>query len=79
MDTNVILIICSSVACIISGISLIIGTYSMIKVMAMEKSTHSVQFVPAEMKPEQNWATEDKVFEDINKDIKEEKEEFFGI
>lgn len=45
----------------------------------MEKSTHSVQFVPAEMAPEKNWATDDKFIEEQNRIIKEDNEEFYGI
>lgn len=61
--------------CIISGISLIIGIYCTIKVLAMEKSTHSVQYVPMD----ENWATDDKKIDNINKQFKEDTEEFFGI
>jgi len=62
-------------ACIISSISLIIGLYCLVKVLAMEKSTHSVQYVPLD----EAWATEDKEIDKINKQFKEDTEEFFGI
>lgn len=79
MDQNTILIIIASIGCILSSISLIIGLYSTVKVLSMERSTHSVQFVPAEMMPEQKWATDEKVLEEQNKILKEENEEFYGI
>ena len=62
-------------ACILSGISLIIGVYCMIKVLAMEKSTHSVQYVPID----EAWSTDEKEIDKINKQFKEDTEEFFGI
>ena len=74
-----ILTICAITSCIISCTSLIIGLYSTIKVLSLEKSTHSVQLVPMEMQPEQNWATKEDVLEDINKVSKEDNEEFFGL
>jgi hypothetical protein len=61
--------------CILSGISLIIGVYCMIKVLAMEKSTHSVQYVPID----EAWSTDEKEIDKINKQFKEDTEEFFGI
>lgn len=79
MDFNLIIAVCAISSCILSSISLIIGIYSMIKVLSMEKSTHSVQFVPAEMAPEKNWATDDKFIEEQNRIIKEDNEEFYGI
>lgn len=76
MDINTILLATSLCACIISGISLIIGLYCIVKVTAMEKSTHSIQYVPID----EEWATDSKDIEKINKSLKEEKEEvFYGI
>lgn len=70
-----ILAICS---CFIGMLGTIIGSFALIKVLAIEKSTHSVHFVPAEMQPEKDWATSDKDINDINNEVKEENE-FYGI
>ena len=45
----------------------------------MEKSTHSVQYVPLDMMPENDWATTDTEIEKINKEVKETNEEIFGV
>lgn len=76
MNITLILAIC---ACVFSVISIIIGLIGLVKVLAMEKSTHSVQYVPLEMMPENNWATTDKEIEKINKTVKETNEEIFGV
>lgn len=73
-----ILTILSVCACFFSLISTIIGAFALIKVLAIEKSTHSVHFVPAEMQPEKNWATSEKTIEDINKEVKEDND-FYGM
>jgi hypothetical protein len=76
MDMLTITTVFSLLACIISGISLTIGLYCMVKLIAMEKSTHSIQYVPID----EEWATDSKDIEKINKSLKEEKEEvFYGI
>lgn len=76
MNISLILAIC---ACVFSVISIIIGLISLVKILAMEKSTHSVQYVPLEMMPESDWATSDKEIEKINKEVKEVNEEIFGV
>ena len=75
MDTNSIILGVLLTTCIISSISLIIGVYCMVKLLAMEKSTHSVQYVPMD----EEWAKDDKSIDKINKQFKEDTEEFFGI
>lgn len=56
-------------ACILGGIALL-------KVMALEKSTHSIQYMPVDeaLKGDQ-WATNDTVLADQNKLFKESLEE----
>lgn len=76
MDISLVLGIC---ACVFSTISTIMGIISLVKVLAMEKSTHSVQYVPMEMMPDRHWADTDKKLEEINAVSKEEKEDLFGM
>lgn len=76
MNISLILAIC---ACVFAVISIIIGLIALVKVISMEKSTHSVQYVPLEMMPEDKWATTDKEIEEINKTVKETNEEIFGV
>ena len=76
MNISLILAIC---ACVFSIISIIIGLIALVKVLAMEKSTHSVQYVPLDMMPENDWATTDTEIEKINKEVKETNEEIFGV
>ena len=65
--------ICSSV---FSGLALLISLLAMAKGIGLEKSTHSVQYMPLEVNNE--WAEADKKLDEINKSLKEENEEFLG-
>lgn len=76
MNIPLILAIC---ACVFSVIGIIIGLISLVKVLSMEKSTHSVQYVPMEMMPEEKWATTETEIDTINKNVKETNEEIFGV
>jgi len=75
MDLLTILTICSITACIFSILALLLGFIALLKVMAMEKATHSVHFTPVE--PE--WATSDAEVSEINKEFAEETEEILGF
>ena len=75
MDLQLILTICSIVACIFSLIALILGFVALLKVMSMEKSTHSVQYMPVD--PE--WASSDEDVKDINEEFKENHEDIIGL
>ena len=58
------------VSCILSCLALIFSIVALIKVIASEKSTHSVQY----MDPKhlvQDWATNEKEVENINKEFSE--------
>jgi len=43
--------------------------------MSMEKSTHTMQWMPAE----QTWADTDAEIEEINKEFKEDNEDIVGL
>lgn len=64
-----ILIVCAICACIFSILSLALGLVALLKVMAMERSTHSIQFEPVK-----NWATSSEEIEEINTEFKEDNE-----
>ena len=72
MDQLVIIMVCSITACIFSVVALILGFISLAKSVGIEKSTHSVQFMP----PEQieGWATPEKEIKEINEEFREEYE-----
>lgn len=75
MDSITILTICSIVACIFSILALVLGFIALLKVMSMEKSTHSVHFQPVE----QPWASTDNEIKEINEDFKEENEDLLAF
>ena len=75
MDLLTILTICSVTACIFSILSLVLGFTALLKVMSMEKSTHSVHFQPID----QPWAASEKEIEEINKEFKEENEDLIAF
>ena len=68
MENQLIILVCSITACIFSIIALVLAFVSLAKSIGIEKSTHSVQFIPAEEK----WANSDKEIDAFNKDFKEE-------
>ena len=72
MENQLIILVCSITACIFSLIALILGLISLAKVYGVEKSTHSVQFMPAEQMGE--WATPEAEINEINEEFKEELE-----
>ena len=75
MDLLTILTICSVTACIFSILALVLGFVALLKVMSMEKSTHSVHFQPVS----QDWATSDEEIKQINEDFKEENEDIIAF
>lgn len=75
MDIQLILTICSIVACIFSILALLLGFVALLKIMSLEKSTHSVQYMPVE----ENWASSDDEVKDINKEFKEINEDIIGL
>jgi hypothetical protein len=60
--------------CIISLIFSIIALVSIfltaVRVLALEKATHTVQYVPVD----NDWAASDKEVDEVNKEIKEERD-----
>ena len=72
MDTNVIMLTCAATACVFSIIALVLGFIALAKVYGVEKSTHSVQFMPAEKFSD--WATPESEINQINEEFKEELE-----
>lgn len=72
MEQIMIIMICSITACIFSLIALVLGLISLAKVYGVEKSTHSVQFMPAEQMGD--WATPEAEINEINQEFKEEVE-----
>jgi len=75
MNIQQIILIFTSVFCIFSVISLILGLYCVIEVQALKKSTHTVQLTPVD----QDWGLSEKKEKDINTDIKEDYEDFLGL
>ena len=72
MEYQIIILVCSITACIFSIIALGLAFLSLAKSLGLEKSTHSVQFMPAE--EVRQWATPDKDLDKINSDFKEDNE-----
>lgn len=75
MNIQLILTICSVVACIFSILALLLGFVSLLKVMSMERSTHSVQYMPLD----ENWASSEQTIQEINEDFKEINEDIIGL
>lgn len=68
----------SFTALIFSVIGLILGAYAVIIVKAMEKSTHTMTYMPAESAIKESmekWATDPEKFEEDKKKYTEELEE----
>lgn len=72
MEYQIITLVCSITACIFSIIALGLAFLSLAKSLGLEKSTHSVQFMPAE--EVRQWATPEKELDKINSDFKEDNE-----
>ena len=75
MELQVVLTIISIVACIFSILALLLGVIALLKVMSMEKATHSVQFMPVE----QSWADSEKDIDEINEEFQELNEDTIGF
>ena len=65
MSIQIVLIITSILALILSTISCIIGILAFIKASSIEKSSHTVQLMPVE-EAAKGWETSDKEIEKIN-------------
>lgn len=61
----------STLACILSCLALILAIVALVKIVAMEKSTHTFQYMPtpSEEDKEEPWATRDREVEKINKEF----------
>ena len=68
-------LILSIVSCILIAILLPLTMYALILVKSLEKQTHTVQFMPTSEALDPSFSDQ-KVFEDINQDQKEENEEY---
>ena len=80
MEITQISIILSLLACILSMILLPFTLYALILVKSLEKQTHTVQFMPAdEALTTEKFADTDKVFDEINKEQKEENEDIYQM
>ena len=80
MDITQISIILSIISCILTTILLPFTLYALILVKSLEKQTHTVQFMPAEEALGQNnFVDNDKVFDQINQEQKEDNEDFYRM
>lgn len=75
MDLLTILTICAVTACIFSILALVLGFTALLKVMSMERSTHSVHFQPVD----QQWASTEEDINKINEEFKEENEDLIAF
>lgn len=87
LQTTVILAILAVSSLVIASISMIFGIVALVKVLAMEKSTHSVQYVPIndeidkaneeylKKSKETPWATSDQSLKEQQKLFTEDLEE----
>ena len=78
MNIIEICIILSIVSCIISSIVLPLTLYALILVKSLERQTHTVQFMPTEDSLDPSFS-DNKVFEDINKENKEDNEDIYRM
>lgn len=75
-------VIFSFLSLTLSGISVILGSYAAIKVGAIEKSTHSVTYMPIDPEVDkankeyvEKWATGEEVIDQQNKQFAKDLEE----
>jgi len=78
MNIIEICIILTIVSCIISSIVLPLTLYALILVKSLERQTHTVQFMPTEDALDPTFSNQ-KAFEEINKDNKEDNEEIYRM
>ena len=87
MTLQEISLILSIVSIILVPVSLVLGIVALIKIVAMEKSTHSVQYVPIDEEIDkaneeymQKWATSDSAIKKeqklYNEELQDEMPEF---
>jgi len=67
--TNHLLIISALTSCVLSIIAIIFALKAAIEVRALQKSTHSVSWMPVEAG--KSWGDEDKKIKEINKESKD--------
>lgn len=80
MDIIQISIILSIISCILTAILLPFTLYALILVKTLEKQTHTVQFMPVEEAVStSNFASQDELFDEINKEQQEENEEIYRM
>ncbi len=80
MDISQISIILSLLSCILCIILIPLTLYALILVKSLERQTHTVQFMPAEESlTSDQFADPEKVFEEINKEQKEDNEDIFRM
>ena len=80
MDITQISIILSIISCILTAILLPFTLYALILVKTLEKQTHTVQFMPVEEAVStSNFASQDELFDEINKEQQEENEEIYRM
>lgn len=68
-----ILTICALLSCILSLFAILLATIALIKSIALEKSTHTVQFFDPNQ--EKDWATSEKEIDELNKEYSENTED----
>jgi hypothetical protein len=68
-------LILSIVSCILTAVLLPLTLYALILVKSLEKQTHTVQFMPTSEALDPTFSNQ-KVFEEINQDQKEENEDY---
>ena len=79
-DLSIIVLVMSIIGLTIACISAILAAFALIKVIAMEKSTHTIQYVDPEIEKANKefldeWATPDSALEEQDKLYKEDLEE----
>jgi len=82
LDSTILLAVCSLLSIILSVICLITSVFALIKVTAMEKSTHQVTYMPIDEQIDKEnqdfmkqWATDDDSLQTQQKVFKEDLED----
>ena len=82
IDQSIIILVCSLLSIILSIFCLLMSIFALIKVYAMEKSTHQVTYMPIDEQIDKEnqdflkqWATDDESLSTQQKVYKEDLEE----
>jgi len=82
LDYQILVVVCSLLSIILSVICLITSVFAIIKVTAMEKSTHQVTYMPVDEQIDKEnqdfmkkWATDEESLKTQNKAYKEDLED----